>query len=332
MRSFANSIIVKPLYAIRMKLNRYIALLLTLFVDVVLLGFGSFLIASAGTGGTFVFFIECAIIIVVHKAVYRALTGGNTEEPKNDVEMNTTPNLHSIFCEAWVSHNTKTLSQYVADSVLCKNEKGEETVSKEQFLLWVSSFYKRYAVFGKDVFVTAETIVDGDQTIIYTVVDEINEYDITLDIDNNQIVGLFIRQSFLSFTKEHNKTLIEGISAAKQILDKYAEEHLDVNLFQWILDKPIIKGYAVIKAPHLIFSYNGTKYGICVEIYDDNSHDAPVCIWNKLDYDAFVEQSRKENFIVCFLQIDKATMKPCSNQGILQDAEGLFINLNPYKS
>lgn len=315
-----------------MKLNRYIALLLTLFVDIVLLGFGSFLIASAGTGGTFVFFIECAIIIVVHKAVYRALTGGNTEEPKNDVEMNTTPNLHSIFCEAWVSHNTKTLSQYVADSVLCKIEKGEETVSKEQFLLWVSSFYKRYAVFGKDVFVTAETIVDGDQTIIYTVVDEINEYDITLDIDNNQIVGLFIRQSFLSFTKEHNKTLIEGINAAKQILDKYAKEHLDVNLFKWILDKPIIKGYAVIKAPHLIFSYNGTKYGICVEIYDDNSHDAPVCIWNKLDYDAFVEQSRKENFIVCFLQIDIATMKPCSNQGILQDATGLYINLNPYKS
>lgn len=315
-----------------MKLNRYIALLLTLFVDVVLLGFGSFLIASAGTGGTFVFFIECAIIIVVHKAVYRALTGGNTEEPKNDVEMNTTPNLHSIFCEAWVSHNTKTLSQYVADSVLCKNEKGEETVSKEQFLLWVSSFYKRYAVFGKDVFVTAETIVDGDQTIIYTVVDEINEYDITLDIDNNQIVGLFIRQSFLSFTKEHNKTLIEGINAAKQILDKYAEEHLDVNLFQWVLDKPIKSGYEVIKTPHLIFSYNGTKYGICVEVYDDNSHDAPVCIWNKLDYDAFIEQSQKDNFIVCFMQIDKATMKLCGNQGILQDATGLYINLNPYKS
>ena len=315
-----------------MKLNRYIALLLTLFVDVVLLGFGSFLIASAGTGGTFVFFIECAIIIVVHKAVYRALTGGNTEEPKNDVEMNTTPNLHSIFCEAWVSHNTKTLSQYVADSVLCKNERGEKTVSKEHFLLWVRSFYKKWAVFGKDVSVTTETIVDGNQTIIYTVVDEINEYDITLDIDNNQIVGLFIRQSFLSFTKEHNKTLIEGISAAKHILDKYAKEHLDVNLFKWILDKPIIKGYAVIKAPHLIFSYNGTKYGICVEVYDDNSHDAPVCMWNKLDYDAFVEQSRKENFIVCFLQIDIATMKPCSNQGILQDAAGLFINLNPCKS
>ena len=244
-------------------------------------------------------------------------------------KMNTTPNLHSIFCEAWVSHDTKTLSQYVADSVLCKNEKGEETVPKEQFLLWVSSFYKRYAVFGKDVSVTAETIVDGDRTIIYTVVDEINEYDITLDIDNNQIVGLFIRQSFLSFTKEHNKTLIEGINAAKQIFDKYAEEHLDVNLFQWLLDKPIKSGYEVIKAPHLIFSYNGTKYGICVEIYDNNSHDAPVCIWNKLDYDAFVEQSQKENFIVCFLQIDKATMKPCHSEGILQDAEGLFINLTP---
>lgn len=315
-----------------MKLNRYIALLLTLFVDAILLGFGSFLIASAGTGGTFVFFIECAIIIAVHKAVYRALTGGNTEEPKNDVEMNTTPNLHSIFCEAWVSHDTKTLSQYVADSVLCKNETGEETVSKEQFLLWVSSFYKRFAIFGKDVSVTAETLIDGDRTFIYTVVDEIKEYEITLDIDNNLIVGLFIRQSFLSFTKEHNKTLIEGINAAKQILDKYAEEHLDVNLFQWVLDKPIKSGYEVIKAPHLIFSYNGTKYGICVEVYDDNSHDAPVCMWNKLDYDAFIEQSQKDNFIVCFLQIDKATMKPCSNQGILQDAAGLFINLNPCKS
>lgn len=252
-------------------------------------------------------------------------------QPQNTTfdEMNTTPNLHSIFCEAWVSHDTKTLSQYVADSVLCKNEKGEKTVSKEHFLLWVSSFYKRYAVLGKDVSVTAETIVDGDRTIIYTVVDEINEYDITLDIDNNQIVGLFIRQSFLSFTKEHNKTLIEGINAAKQILDKYAEEHLDVNLFQWVLDKPIKSCYEVIKAPHLIFSYNGTKYGICVEIYDNNSHDAPVCIWNKLDFDAFVEQSQKDNFIVCFLQIDKATMKPCSNQGILQDAAGLFINLTP---
>lgn len=252
-------------------------------------------------------------------------------QPQNTTfdEMNTTPNLHSIFCEAWVSHDTKPLSQYVADSVLCKNENGEETVPKEQFLLWVSSFYKRYSVFGKDVSVTAETIVDGDRTIIYTVVDEINEYDITLDIDNNQIVGLFIRQSFLSFTKEHNKTLIEGINAAKQILDKYAEEHLDVNLFQWVLDKPIKSGYEVIKAPYLIFSYNGTKYGICVEVYDNNSHDAPVCIWNKLDYDAFVEQSQKDNFIVCFLQIDKATMKPCSNQGILQDAAGLFIKLTP---
>ena len=315
-----------------MKLNRYIALLLTLFVDAILLGIGSFLIASAGTGGTFVFFIECAIIIAVHKAVYRALTEENKEEPGEEVEINTTPNLHSIFCEAWVSHDTKMLSQYVADSVLCKIEKGEETVPKEQFLLWVSSFYKKWAVFGKDVSVTAETIVDGDRTIIYTVVDEINEYDITLDIDKNQIVGLELRQSFLSFTKEHNKTLIEGISAAKQILDKYAEEHLDVNLFQWVLDKPIKSGYEVIKAPHLIFSYNGTKYGICVEVYDDNSHDAPVCMWNKLDYDAFVEQSQKDNFIVCFLQIDKATMKPCSNQGILQDAAGLYINLNPYKS
>lgn len=312
-----------------MKLNRYIALLLTLLVDAILLGLGSFLIASAGTGGTFVFFIECAIIIAVHKAVYKALTGENTEEPENDVEINTTPNLHSIFCDAWVSHDTKTLSQYVADSVLCKNEKGEETVPKEQFLLWVSSFYKKWAVFGKDVSVTAETVVDGKQAIIYTVVDEINEYDITLDIDNNQIVGLFIRQSFLSFTKEHNKTLIEGISAAKQILDKYAEEHLDVNLFQWVLDKPIKSGYEVIKAPHLIFSYNGTKYGICVEIYDDNSHDAPVCMWNKLDYDAFIEQSQKDNFIVCFMQIDKATMKLCHNEGILQDAVGLFINLTP---
>ena len=314
-----------------MKLNRYIALLLTLFVDAILLGFGSFLIASAGTGGTFVFFIECAIIIAVHKMVYRALTSESTEEADNEVEMKVPLDLYSIFCEAWVSHDTKTLSQYVADSVLCKNETGEETVSKEQFLLWVSSFYKKWAVFGKDVSVTTETIVDGNQTIIYTVVDEINEYDITLDIDNNQIVGLFIRQSFLSFTKEHNKTLIEGINAAKQILDKYAEEHLDVNLFQWVLDKPIKSGYEVIKAPHLIFSYNGTKYGICVEIYDDNSHDAPVCIWNKLDYDAFFEQSQKENFIVCFMQIDKATMKPCHNEGILQDAVGLFINLNPCK-
>ncbi len=314
-----------------MKLNRYVALSLTLLVDVIILGIGSYLIAAANTGGTFIFFIECAIIFAVHKTLYRVLTGEITNEKEDEEEMNTTPDLYSIFCEAWVSHNTKTLSQYVADSVSCKNEKGEETVSKEQFLLWVSSFYKRYAVFGKDVFVTAETIVDGDQTIIYTVVDEINEYDITLDIDNNQIVGLFIRQSFLSFTKEHNKTLVEGISAAKQILDKYAEEHLDVNLFQWVLDKPIKSGYEVIKAPHLIFSYNGTKYGICVEIYDNNSHDAPVCIWNKLDYDAFVEQSQKENFIVCFLQIDKATMKPCSNQGILQDATGLFINFNPYK-
>ena len=315
-----------------MKLNRYVALSLTLLVDVIILGIGSYLIAAANTGGTFIFFIECAIIFAVHKTLYRVLTGEITKETEDEEEMNTTPDLYSIFCDAWVSHETKRLSLFVADSVLYKKEKGEETVSKEQFLLWVRSFYKQYAVFGKDVLVTAETIVDGNQTIIYTVVDEINEYDITLDIDKNQIVGLELRQSFLSFTKEHNKTLIEGISAAKHILDKYAKEHLDVNLFKWILDKPIIKGYAVIKAPHLIFSYNGTKYGICVEIYDDNSHDAPVCIWNKLDYDAFVEQSRKENFIVCFLQIDIATMKPCSNQGILQDATGLYINLNPYKS
>lgn len=315
-----------------MKLNRYVALSLTLLVDVIILGIGSYLIAAANTGGTFIFFIECAIIFAVHKTLYRVLTGEIINETEDEEEMNTTPDLYSIFCDAWVSHETKRLSLFVADSVLCKKEKGEETVSKEQFLLWVRSFYKQYAVFGKDVLVTAETIVDGNQTIIYTVVDEINEYDITLNIDNNKIVGLFIRQSFLSFTKEHNKTLIEGISVAKHILDKYAKEHLDVNLFKWILDKPIKKGYAVIKAPHLIFSYNGTKYGICVEIYDDNSHDAPVCIWNKLDYDAFVEQSRKENFIVCFLQIDIATMKPCSNQGILQDATGLYINLNPYKS
>ena len=167
--------------------------------------------------------------------------------------MDSTARLYTIFCDAWLSHDTKKLSKFVADSVLCKNEKVEENVSKEQFLLWVSSFYKRYAIFGKDVSVTAETFVDGDQTFIYTVVDEINEYEITLDIDNNQIVGLELRQSFLSFTKEHNKTLIEGINAAKQILDKYAEEHLDVNLFQWVLDKPIKSGYEVIKAPHLIF-------------------------------------------------------------------------------
>ena len=313
-----------------MKLNRYIALLLTLFVDAILLGFGSFLIASAGTGGTFVFFIECAIIIAVHKMVYRALTSESTEEADNEVEMKVPLDLHSIFCEAWVSHDTKTLSQYVADSVLCKNETGEETVSKEQFLLWVSSFYKRFAIFGKDVSVTAETLIDGDRTFIYTVVDEIKEYEITLDIDNNLIVGLCLRQSFFSFDKEHYNTLTKGISAAKQILDKYAEEHLEVNLFQWILDKPIRISYSHLKAPHLLFSYNGMKYGVYVEVYND--HDAPVCMWNKLDYDAFIEQSQKDNFIVCFLQIDKATMKPCSNQGILQDAAGLFINLNPCKS
>ena len=313
-----------------MKLNRYVALLLTLLVDVVLLGLGSLVIAFAGIEGILLYVVECTFIFAVHKALYSALTGENTEDSENEVEKNTTPNLYAIFCEAWVSHDTKTLSQYVADSVLYKNEKGEETVPKEQFLLWVSSFYKRFAVFGKDVSVTAETLIDGDRTFIYTVVDEIKEYEITLDIDNNLIVGLCLRQSFFSFDKEHYNTLTKGISAAKQILDKYAEEHLEVNLFQWILDKPIRISYGHLKAPHLLFSYNGMKYGVYVEVYND--HDAPVCMWNKLDYDAFIEQSQKDNFIVCFLQIDKATMKPCSNQGILQDAEGFFINLNPYKS
>ena len=47
-----------------MKLNHYVALLLTLLVDAVLLGVGSYLIASANAGGTFVFFIECTIFIL----------------------------------------------------------------------------------------------------------------------------------------------------------------------------------------------------------------------------------------------------------------------------
>ena len=245
--------------------------------------------------------------------------------------MDSTAKIYTIFCEAWLSHDTKKLSQYVADTVLCKNEKGEETLKKEDFLLWVSSFYKRYAVFGKDVLVTAETLIDRDRTIIYTVVDEINEYEITLDIDNKLIVGLRIKPSFLSFNIEHDKTLVEGINAAKLIMDKYAEEHLDLSLFQWILEKPIQNGYVGIKLPHLLFSYNGIKYGIFVEVYADD-HDAPVCMWNKLDYDAFVQQSKEDNFAVCFMQIDKATMKPCHSQGLLQDAAGLFIELNPQKS
>ena len=314
-----------------MKLNHYTALSLTLLVDVILLGFGSYLIASANTGGTFIFFIECAIIFAVHKVLYQVLTGERTNDSENGEEMNTTPDLYSIFCDAWLSHDTKKLSKFVANSVLCKNEKVEETISKEQFLLWVSSFYKRYAVFGKDVLVTAETLIDRDGTIIYTVVDEIHEYEITLDIDNKLIVGLRIKPSFLSFSIEHDKTLVEGINAAKLIMDKYAEEHLDVNLFQWIVDKPIQKGYVGVKLPHLLFSYNGIKYGIFVEVYGDD-HNPPVCMWNKLDYDAFVQQSKEDDFIVCFLQIDKATMKPCHSQGILQDAEGLFIELNPQKS
>ncbi|MBO4841033.1 MAG: hypothetical protein J5524_08985 [Bacteroidaceae bacterium] len=314
-----------------MELNRYVALLITLLVDVILLGFGSFLIASANTGGTFVYFIECSIIFAVHRALYRFLTGKKTKETEDGEEVNTSPDLYSIFCEAWLYHDTKRLARFVADSVLCKNEKGEETVPKKQFLLWVSSFYKRYAVFGKDVLVTAEILIDRDGRIIYTVVDEINEYEITLNIDNKLIVGLCIKPSCLSFSKEHDKTLVEGINAAKLIMDKYAKEHLDVNLFQWILDKPIQKGYVGIKIPHLLFFYNGIKYGIFVEVYADD-HDAPVCMWNKLDYDAFVQQSKEDDFEVCFLQIDKATMKPCHSQGVLQDATGHFIELNPQKS
>lgn len=55
-----------------MKLNHYVALLLTLLVDAVLLGVGSYLIAFANAGGTFVFFIECAIIFANHKVVYNS--------------------------------------------------------------------------------------------------------------------------------------------------------------------------------------------------------------------------------------------------------------------
>ncbi len=67
-----------------MKLNRYVALILTLLVDAFLLGVGSFLIAYANTGGTFIFFIECAIIFAVHKAVFAFLTG----ESKNEIDKN----------------------------------------------------------------------------------------------------------------------------------------------------------------------------------------------------------------------------------------------------
>jgi len=69
-----------------MKLNRYVVLLITIIVDIILLGLGSYLIASANTGGSFVFVIECAIIFAAHKAVYSVLTGDNSEITENEDE------------------------------------------------------------------------------------------------------------------------------------------------------------------------------------------------------------------------------------------------------
>ena len=63
-----------------MKLNRYVALFLTLLLDAFLFGLGCLIIAATDTGGAFIFFIEWAIIIAAHKLVYQALTGEDTEE------------------------------------------------------------------------------------------------------------------------------------------------------------------------------------------------------------------------------------------------------------
>ena len=72
--------LLNKLISIRMKLNHYVALFLTLLLDAFLFGLGCLIIAAADTGGAFIFFIEWAIIIAAHKLVYQALTGEDTEE------------------------------------------------------------------------------------------------------------------------------------------------------------------------------------------------------------------------------------------------------------
>lgn len=317
-----------------MRLNRYVALFITLFVDLLLLGLGSLLIAYTSNGGTLFFVIECSIIFAVHKALYGALTGAKDDVPINGTGADTTPDLYAIFSDAWTTHNTQTLSKYVADFVLWKNEEKEERVSREQFLTWVGTYYKSFAILGKEVPVEAKVVVYRGMKVINTVVDEIHEYEMTLGIDNNLIAELSFRQSFFSSDREYEATLAEGIDAARKIINKYAESHLDADLFQWIVDKPVNDGHTGItgfRLPHLLFSYNGIKYGICVEIYDESGQAAPVCMWNKLDFDAFIQQSEKENFMVCFMQINKQTNTLWNDNVMLQDAEGNTVELNPHK-
>ncbi len=67
-----------------MKLNRYVALFLTLLLDAFLFGLGTLIIAAADTGGAFIFFIEWTVIIAAHKLVYRVLTGEDTDETEEE--------------------------------------------------------------------------------------------------------------------------------------------------------------------------------------------------------------------------------------------------------
>lgn len=58
-----------------MKLNKYVALAFTLFLDLVMLLIGGWIISSLHTGGSLIFFIECSIVVAIHRKVYRWLTG-----------------------------------------------------------------------------------------------------------------------------------------------------------------------------------------------------------------------------------------------------------------
>ena len=63
-----------------MKMNRYLALALTFLSDLVMLLIGGWIISSLHTGGSFICFIECSIIVAIHRKMYRWLTGETEHE------------------------------------------------------------------------------------------------------------------------------------------------------------------------------------------------------------------------------------------------------------
>jgi len=247
-------------------------------------------------------------------------------KPKNkDLTDTDEMDIRSLFCRSLLDHDVSDIHHFISDKIIMITEKKTNIAEKFDFLIWIY-LYGSNGVPGQYYNLECNIYILQTRSFIHVIVDDIQEYEIDLEIKNRKITGISIRPSFFSFEKERLEEFGIGLIAAKDILKKYVETKLDRELFKWISEEPLQSQmrYESATLPHLLFSYKGLKYSIFVELYGENNGTFST----KSEFETFIKYSQKEGYIPCMIQLDKESLKPCHGS-LLQDAKtGNFIELS----